>query len=610
MITRPIQAYLRNLHRSYSTLLEGNQADYIPELTEVDADLFGIALVTVDGHVYQEGDSREPFSIQSISKPFVYGMALEAHGIDKVLTKVGMEPSGDAFNSISLDEESGRPMNPMINAGAISSTSLIPGDDHAQRLAYILGKFEHYIGAAPTIQEAVYRSESETGHRNRAIGYMLRNFGILEEDPTEDLELYFQQCAISVTCRDLAMMAGTLANHGVNPVTGIRALKEPYVEKVLAVMASCGMYDYAGSWIYEVGLPAKSGVSGGVIAILPGQFGMAIFSPRLDPKGNSIRGIEVCRQVSQDFGLHMLTTGRPSASAIRTQYDAAAVKSKRIRTPAQADLLSDQGHRIQTWELHGNLVFGSTEYVIDDIVRKLDRADCIILDFKRVFSTDLATARLLQGLAEQINDAGKFIYFTHFSTNYPLVRYLKHHLHQQIVAEVMRFQARDAALEHCENLVLTSLGAEVSDRKFHPLEYQPLCQELTTEELTELTEIVVTEDYDQGDVIIEEGDSSDCLYFLARGQVSINLRVSGSGYRRLAAQSSGSVFGELAMIDGSPRSASVVAEDKVTCFKLGFESLAAETHVRKSIRSKFMLALARDLAAKLRAANKEINALT
>ena len=175
--------------------------------------------------------------------------------------------------------------------------------------------------------------------------------------------------------------------------------------------------------------------------------------------------------------------------------------------------------------------------------------------------------------------------------------------------EVLRFQARDAALEHCENLVLTRLGAEVSDKKFHPLEYQPLCKELTPEELAELTEMVVAENHERGDVIIEEGDSSDYLYFLARGQVSINLRVSGNGYRRLAAQSSGSVFGELAMIDGSPRSASVVAEDEVTCFKLDFETLATESAVRQSIKNKFMLALARDLAAKLRSANKEINAL-
>ncbi len=166
--------------------------------------------------------------------------------------------------------------------------------------------FALYTGRTMSVDEAIYRSESETGHRNRAIGHMLRNFDILTSDPTPAVELYFQQCSVSVNARELGIMAATLANRGVNPVTGKQAIRSEYVESVLSVMGSCGMYDYAGEWIYKIGMPAKSGVSGGIIAVLPGQLGIGVFSPPLDSHGNSVRGIRVCDAISQDFDLHLL----------------------------------------------------------------------------------------------------------------------------------------------------------------------------------------------------------------------------------------------------------------------------------------------------------------
>ena len=189
-------------------------------------------------------------------------------------------------------------MNPLINADAIAACGLVPGATAEDKVARVLDTFSRYAGRALDVDERVYRSESETGHRNRAISWMLRNFSILGDDPTPTLEAYFQQCAIRASCHDLAMIGATLANGGVNPVTGIRAIAQQYVDNVLSVMATCGMYDFSGEWLYRTGLPAKSGVGGGILAVQPGRIGISVFAPRLDGQGNSARGIEVCRALS------------------------------------------------------------------------------------------------------------------------------------------------------------------------------------------------------------------------------------------------------------------------------------------------------------------------
>ena len=280
----PIGIYLDSLLARHVENEEGAVATYIPELASVDPSLLGVSLVTVQGSTYEAGDTREPFTIQSISKPLTYGIALERIGAQRVHDRIGVEPSGDAFNEISLAPETGSPLNPMINAGAIACAGLIVGttDDP---FADLLATYSRYAGRQLSLDEAVYLSESETGHRNRAIGHMLRNFDVIEQAPEAALDLYFRQCAISVDCLDLATIAATLANGGVNPRTGERAVSEDVVREVLCVMATCGMYDYAGGWLISVGLPAKSGVSGGVLAVLPGQLGIAVFSPRLDCAG-------------------------------------------------------------------------------------------------------------------------------------------------------------------------------------------------------------------------------------------------------------------------------------------------------------------------------------
>jgi len=297
---------LEAIYQKYRSLDDGKVADYIPELACANPDWFGIAVVTTEGAVFERGDSNQSFTIQSISKPFAYGLALEDHGRDQVLSRVGVEPSGEAFNSIILDQVSKRPFNPMINSGAIVTTDLIKGRDYAERIGRLIGMFSRYAGRELHVDNAVFVSERATGNRNRAIAYLMSSFGMLGENIEETLELYFQQCALLVTCRDLAIMGATLASGGINPLSGERAVEQEYVKDILSIMLSCGMYDYSGEWAYRIGIPAKSGVGGGIVAVVPGRGAIATFAPPLDTKGNSVRGIKVFEELSHLYSLHYL----------------------------------------------------------------------------------------------------------------------------------------------------------------------------------------------------------------------------------------------------------------------------------------------------------------
>lgn len=305
----PLRELLRELHSLYSKNDEGQVADYIPELAKANPHWFGITIATVDGQIFEVGDSRQLFTIQSISKPFVYGMALEDHGPERVLSRVGVEPTGEAFNSIILDEASNRPFNPMVNAGAIATADMIKGNDFPDRVNRLIAMFSRYCGRDVYIDNSIFMSERMTGHRNRAIGHLMLNFGMVGPQIEESLELYFQQCSVLVNSRDLAIMGATLANGGVNPHTSQRAIQQPLVKYLLSIMLSCGMYDYAGEWAYRVGIPSKSGVAGGIVGVVPGQFGIGVYSPPLDRKGNSVRGIQVFQELSQRFGLHIFESG-------------------------------------------------------------------------------------------------------------------------------------------------------------------------------------------------------------------------------------------------------------------------------------------------------------
>lgn len=402
----PILAVLRQLHERYRADESGAVATYIPELANADPSLFGIALATADGHVYETGDSRHAFTIQSVSKPFVYGLALAEHGRALVLSKVGVEPSGEAFNSIVFDERGNRPFNPMVNAGAIATTALVGGDGLDERFARVHDLLCRLAGRSLGIDEDVFLSERETGHRNRAIAWLERHFGMIDERIDEHLDLYFRQCAILVTARDLAVMAATLANAGVNPLTSEAVLEPACVRDVLSVMHSCGMYDYAGEWSFSVGLPAKSGVGGGIIATLPGQFGIGTFSPRLDERGNSCRGIRVCEDLSARFDLHVFAVHPLSAPVIdRLDRD--------VGLP-ERDGLERPGPAVAVYALQGDLYFATMERLLRRVQSDCDGLSCLILDGGRVGRIDASARRLLAMLREMLAAAGKALLLAGF----------------------------------------------------------------------------------------------------------------------------------------------------------------------------------------------------
>jgi glutaminase len=298
-----IQTIIDHAYEKYRHIDSGEVATYIPELGKANPDHFGICVATADGQVFSAGDCDQEFTIQSMCKPLAFQMALEEHGMEKVFRHVGVEPSGDAFNSIELDATS-RPFNPMVNAGAIAVASLIKRSPVEAGIQNFVDRMSEAAGRRLRIDLEVMRSETLTGNRNRAIAYMMRTVDIIGDDLHETLEQYFAQCSLLVNCRDMAMIAATVANMGHNPVSGKQIFDFQYLKYMLTVMFTCGLYDYAGGWAYEVGLPAKSGVAGGIFGVVNRQLGIAVYSPRLDPQGNSVRGILACKELASHLGLH------------------------------------------------------------------------------------------------------------------------------------------------------------------------------------------------------------------------------------------------------------------------------------------------------------------
>lgn len=304
-VTSPYRDYLSDLYEKYQPLTEGVISDYIPELGAANSDWFGICIATVDGELFEVGNCHQKFTIQSISRAFIYGLALEDWGREHVNSYVSVEPTAEELHSIILDKKSNRINNPMVDAGAIVTTDLIKGNGATERLKRILNMFRLYTGRELNISMPVFLSQKASGHRDRAIAHLMLKFGTIENKIEETLDLYFQHCSILIDSRDLAIMAATLANGGINPITGEKAIDERYIQDVISVILTCGMYDYSGEWIYKVGIPAKSSVSGGFTALVPQKLGIGVFSPLVDERGHSVRGMKVCQDISQKFSLHL-----------------------------------------------------------------------------------------------------------------------------------------------------------------------------------------------------------------------------------------------------------------------------------------------------------------
>lgn len=298
-----LQRLVDEAHAKFEGVAEGKNADYIPALAKVPSQLFGVVIATADGKIFSAGDVDYTFSIQSVSKPFTMARIMDQQGYDAVRAKIGVEPTGLPFNSkLAIELHEARSVNPLVNAGAIAAVSMLPAKSEAERTQMAIDNLGQFAGAKLTVLQDVYDSEYASAWSNRAIANLLYNDGRLYSDPEEALRSYTQQCSVGVTARNLAIMGATLANHGVNPVTKQRVVKEEIVDEVLAVMLTAGFYDESGQWSAEAGLPAKTGVGGGIVAVVPGRLAIASFSPPVNAAGNSVRAQLAIKYIAGELG--------------------------------------------------------------------------------------------------------------------------------------------------------------------------------------------------------------------------------------------------------------------------------------------------------------------
>ncbi|UPY38266.1 glutaminase A [Sediminicoccus sp. KRV36] len=304
-----VRALVREAWERFGSVTEGRVADYIPALAQTAPGLFGLCIAGVDGRTFAVGDADHAFSIQSMSKPFVFALVCQALGGGIAREKIGVNATGLPFNSVmAIELNQDRTMNPMVNAGAIATTSLVPGADLAAKWVFIRDGLSRFAGRELQMDEDVHASEAATNQRNQGIARLLHGYGRMYSDPDEATELYTRQCALSVTARDMAVMGATLADGGVNPVTRERVVDADRCQRVLAVLATAGLYEESGDWLYEVGLPGKSGVAGGIVTIAPGKGGLGVFSPPLDAAGNSVRGQLATKFLSERLGLNLFAS--------------------------------------------------------------------------------------------------------------------------------------------------------------------------------------------------------------------------------------------------------------------------------------------------------------
>lgn len=303
MSEKEINAALDEAYAKYKGLQEGANADYIPALAKVDPNIYGITLVTVDGQVYTKGDVSSEVSIQSISKVFTMARVIEESGPQAIADNMGVDATGQVFNSIvAIEQYQGHEMNAMVNPGAITATSMIKGDSGEAVWKTIITTYNDFAGRKLTVLEDVYESEAATNQRNQALAMLMYAYGHIKNDPLQATDIYTRQCSVGVNAKDLAVMAATLANGGKNPVTGKKVVSSEHIPEILAVMVTAGLYDDSGQWLYATGLPAKSGVGGGILAVSPGKFGIAVISPPLDAAGNSVRAQKAIADISNALG--------------------------------------------------------------------------------------------------------------------------------------------------------------------------------------------------------------------------------------------------------------------------------------------------------------------
>jgi glutaminase len=574
----PVTSYLERLHSRHASLIDGAVATYIPELAKANPSWFGIALTTVDGASYEVGDARQRFTIQSISKPLTYGLALEDLGEVAVRRRIGVEPTGDAFNSITLAPGTGSPLNPMVNSGAIAAASLVrrsAGRTAADRIVDHIGAF---AGRVVTVDETVLESERSTGHRNRAIAHLLRASGVLDTEPDEALDRYFGQCSVSIDGHDLSVIAATLANGGVNPLIGERVVSSSTVRAVLSVMTSCGMYDSAGDWLFVVGLPAKSGVSGGIMAVVPGQLGIGIFSPPLDAHGNSVRGIAVCRDLVRDLDLHLVGRGRPRVDPIRGRHGVSEIASKRHRDEGDRAILARSGSLGEVRELQGELTFLAAEAATRGLAQAVGPPRWVVLDLRHVDRVDDGAAALIADLAGALRTAGRDLVLSGAAAFPDAIGHTDEILLAADQGPIQAFRDVDLAREWCEERVLALYRDGDASAGPADLADHELLRGVDAAGLAALRARLQRVCYVPGTRIVRRGEAGDRLFLIVSGRLSVTIDLPG-GVRRLSTLSDGMVFGELSLIGRETRTADVHADTMVECHILeadAFDQLTAE----------------------------------
>jgi len=576
-MTDPIGDVLRLLHERLAAVTGGEVATYIPELGAADPSWFGIALSTLDGHLYEAGDVHRQFTIQSVSKPFVYALALADRGLDEVLSRVGVEPTGEAFNSIRLDSGSGRPLNPMVNAGAIVTASLADGGTADGRFARILGGLSEFAGRDLAVDERVYASESETGDHNRALAYLMHSTGALRCDVEDALRGYFRQCSVLVTAHDLAVMAATIAAGGVHPVSGRAVVSPAVAQHVLTVMATCGTYDYAGEWLLRVGMPAKSGVSGAMVAALPAQFGLGVFSPPLDSRGNSVRAIAVCEELSARFGMHMMRRAVRSVPAFARllRGDSLAGRSDRERPARERRLLAEQGTRILICELQSDMGFVGAESVLRAVDDELDGVEWLVLDLNRVARLESVAVAMLDAFTTGLAGQG-----VRLVTADPWQRAL-------LTSATAEASTLSAALELCEDELLGQFGLARAETV--PAIELDLLRDLPPGGAERVAELMRTAELDPGDEIRDLA-----LGLVASGRLEGR---DGSG-GRVATAAAGAAFGPLTLLEPVGLRWAAVAPS--TCLVLTRDGRIELADQDPATLAALQEAIAQDLAERLR----------
>ena len=602
LIPLPLDIFLKNIYGNILLNKSGKTADYIPELSRVNPNQFGIALASSDGYIHEIGDSLQEFTIQSISKAFAYSLALELVGEKEVNKIIGVEPSGEAFNSIRFQNDN-RPFNPMINAGAIACTALICSVEKSIAFKKIQKIMSDFAGRNLSLDEKVFKSENATGDRNRAIAWLLKNNKIIKTNVEQSLVTYFKQCSLLVSARDLATMGATLACNGINPVTKKRVISVENALKTMSIMVSSGMYDYSGEWVYRVGFPAKSGVGGGIIAALPSQFGMGTFSPPLDRQGNSVRGIEVCKRISSYYNLHILEIEGNIKDSIVASYNLQNIRSSTERKEKNIKILEKFGAKAHVYELAGSINFMSVDYIVRRL-QELDEKEFIILSMRKVSQLSSGADKLLDAFIQTLNSLSTKIIFSDIEFNSQTWNKIFGSLGNMEDNKTRLFENNNEAIRWVEDFLIQKYSTDEKVNINENLKEQFLFKALSNSDLDFLKERMIEKKFKKNVKIISKGDEADGIYFLQSGKVDIAINLQKS----LTTLNAGTCFGEFALIEPkSKRSANVITLTECTCFYLPLKILDSIQQSRKKIIETLLKNLALLLIKRLKDCNSIIN---